>query len=82
MIKPFDRLKEQLAVKTIPESIMIDVGSTITDIPKFIKSHIKYLDNNPGKLVYLPYYDRLVLLNKLIDDNRSKKDKRFKSGPV
>lgn len=63
-VKPYDRLKEHIREATFPKQVELMYNQVVTDVPKFIASHISYLDANPGKRIYKPYYDRLVLLLK------------------
>lgn len=62
--KPFVKLKTKILKSKFPNEIRLDAATVITDVPKFIKSHISTLEANTGKLGYLPYYDRLVSLLK------------------
>lgn len=34
---------------------------------KFIKSHLEYLKSNSGNKAYMPYYDRLVKIKKILE---------------
>lgn len=52
---------------TITEKeVRLNQCETITDIPKFIETHIAYLKNNSGNKIYLPYYNRLCQLKTII----------------
>jgi hypothetical protein len=49
----------------LPESIVLDGGTTIVDVPKFIESHITVLQNSGENTVYEVFHDRLVKLKVL-----------------
>jgi hypothetical protein len=66
---PLDRLEKELKAMTFPEQVRISKCEVVTNVPKMIDSHIKILQNNPGNRVFMPYYDRLLLLRFAIDTN-------------
>ena len=43
----------------IGENIRVDECTTVTDLKKFVRSHISILRKNKGNKLYMPYYDRL-----------------------
>jgi hypothetical protein len=56
----------------LPEYITIQRGEHITDVRKFVDSHISTLRANSGNRTFLPYYNRLLALVKILQhDNRS-----------
>jgi len=59
---PLARLEKELKQMTFPEQVRISKCELITNVPQMIDSHIKILKGNPGNRLYLPYYDRLILL--------------------
>ena len=61
----FNQLKVSLRSKTLSGPIQLSKGQLIIDVDKFIDSHIKFLENNSGKEWFMPYYNRLVKLNRL-----------------
>ena len=60
------QLKQSLSTKTLSSPIQLSKGEVIMDVKKFIASHIKFLENNSGNITFMPYFDRLVKLNKLL----------------
>ena len=60
----FDKLKIRLRNGKFPKEIRLDKGSVITDVPKFIESHIKTLEANSGNKTFKPYYYRLIKILK------------------
>ena len=58
-------LKEHLAKINIQE-FQLDEATFITDVPKFIDSHISVLERNSGNKKFLPYYNRLLKLLDLL----------------
>jgi hypothetical protein len=48
------------------EPINLNEAETITDCKKFVDSHLKYLKGQKGNRLYLPYYDRLIKLYKIL----------------
>ena len=38
----------------------LDNGTTIINVEKFVNSHLKYLESNPGNKRFMPYYLRLL----------------------
>ena len=57
-----DRLERELKAMTFPEQVRISKCEVVTNVPKMIDSHIKTLRGNPGNKLFMPYYDRLMLL--------------------
>ena len=43
----------------ISGDLRVDECTTVTDLKKFVQSHIRILRNNKGNRLYMPYYDRL-----------------------
>ena len=50
-----------------PDEIRIDECSTITNVEKMVKSHIKFLKANSGNRKFQPYYDRLILVYRTLN---------------
>jgi hypothetical protein len=44
----------------LPESMEIDTGVVIQDVPLFLQSHIDYLEVNAGKKPSEVYLDRIL----------------------
>jgi len=61
-----ENLEKRLATCTLPETISLSIGETITDVPYMVKNHITILKSNPGNRTFLPYYLRLLKLYKKI----------------
>ena len=64
---PLARLEKELKQMTFPEQVRISKCELITNVPQMIDSHIKILKGNPGNRLYLPYYDRLLMLRFAVD---------------
>jgi hypothetical protein len=64
---PLDRLEKELKAMTFPEKVRISKCELITNVPQMIAGHLKMLKGNPGNRLYLPYYDRLLLLRFAVD---------------
>ena len=54
-------LKEHLAKINIQE-VQLDSATFVSDVPKFIDTHISFLERNSGNKTFKPYYDRLMKL--------------------
>lgn len=48
------------------EEIRLSEHEVIIDPQKFVKSHLNALKGNPGNKTFLPYYDRIVKLYKIL----------------
>jgi hypothetical protein len=64
---PLNRLEKELKAMTFPEQVRISKCELITNVPQMIAGHLKMLKGNPGNRLYLPYYDRLLLLRFAVD---------------
>ena len=64
---PLARLEKELKAMTFPEQVRISKCELITNVPQMIDSHIKILKGNPGNKLFMPYYDRLLLLRFAVD---------------
>jgi len=53
----------------IPYKVVINKGTVINDVKKSVDSHINILKENAGNRVYLPYYDRLMIIYKTIKND-------------
>ena len=56
-----DELEKRVRAASFDNNIPIS-GGKITDVQKFIDSHITTLRANSGKRLFMPYYKRLVSL--------------------
>jgi hypothetical protein len=59
---PLARLEKELKAMTFPEQVRISKCEVVTNVPKMIDSHVKVLKANTGNRLFMPYYDRLILL--------------------
>jgi len=66
--KNLKELKQRLQpFANMDNQIRFNEESTITNVGKMIGSHIECLEANPGNRAYMPYYERLVMLLKLLE---------------
>jgi len=67
-----DEIEAYLKDAELPEYIQITDAEKVTDVRLFIDNHIAILRANSGNRTYLPYYNRLLALTKILQhDNRS-----------
>jgi hypothetical protein len=64
---PLNRLEKELMAMTFPEQVRISKCELITNVPQMIAGHLKVLKGNPGNKLFMPYYDRLLLLRFAVD---------------
>jgi hypothetical protein len=64
---PLARLEKELKAMTFPEQVRISKCELVTNVPKMIDSHVKVLKANTGNRLFMPYYDRLILLRFSVD---------------
>jgi hypothetical protein len=70
----YPELKRRLLEIELPtEPIKLSNNEVITDVKKMITSHVTTLDANPGNLIYMPYYNRLVDLYEILS-SRNEQD--------
>jgi hypothetical protein len=60
-----EELEQFFNSSNLPSKVKLSFG-TITDVPKFIKSHLSYIKANKQKLTFRPYLERLVEVKNLI----------------
>jgi len=41
---------------------LFDSATFVSDVPKFIDTHISFLERNSGNKTFMPYYNRLIKL--------------------
>ena len=59
--KKVDSLKKYFSTyPDLPKTLPYNDYTTITDLPRFIDEHIRYVDQNAPKRTYMPYLDRLL----------------------
>ena len=67
-----EQIEDYLNSVTLPEYITIKQGEKIVDVKGFVDSHISALKANSGNRTFLPYYNRLLALVKILEhDNRN-----------
>lgn len=64
---PLARLEKELKAMTFPEQVRISKCELITNVPQMIAGHLKVLKGNPGNKLFMPYYDRLLMLRFAVD---------------
>ena len=64
---PLKRLEKELKEMTFPEQVRISKCEVVTNVPQMIDSHLKVLKANTGNRLFMPYYDRLMLLRFAVD---------------
>tara|TARA_R110000796_G_scaffold70362_1_gene160118 strand:- start:1057 stop:1263 length:207 start_codon:yes stop_codon:yes gene_type:complete len=64
---PLNRLEKELKEMTFPEQVRISKCELITNVPQMIAGHLKVLKGNPGNKLFMPYYERLMLLRFAVD---------------
>jgi len=47
--------------------VRLNQESIVTNVGHMIGTHVKILEANPGNRVYMPYYDRLVMLLTILE---------------
>lgn len=62
--KQIKELEAFFSKSKLPASIQLEPGTVLTDVQKFVGSHLNVLKNNPDKNFYEVFYDRLGRLKK------------------
>ena len=52
--------------KKLPNEVILDQATKLTNTSVFVKTHIRILESNPGNSRYLPYYKRLIKLVEIL----------------
>lgn len=66
--KNFKELKKRLQpFVNMDNQIRLNQETNITNVSLMINSHVKMLEGNPGNRLYMPYYDRLVMLLAILE---------------
>lgn len=55
-------LRAYFAKTTLNDGVYLNDAEQITDVRKFVDSHLKFLESNSGNRTFLPYYNRLMKL--------------------
>lgn len=61
-----DNLEKFFASKQLPEKIQLGPGETITDLKKFLESHLTILKAKPNVSINEVFYLRLIKLKNLL----------------
>lgn len=51
----------------LPKQIKLNLHTNITDVAKFVHSHLQTASNNIGNKTFVSYYDRLEELKTLLE---------------
>jgi hypothetical protein len=51
---------------TLPKSVNLNGWTKITNVQGFINSHLEYVKANNGNRLYMPYFDRLQVLQQIL----------------
>lgn len=66
--KDLSELEQFFKGAKLPKEIQLEAGTNITDVSKFIDSHLAVLRNNGNKPAYQSFHQRLLTLKaKLVD---------------
>ena len=69
----YPELKRRLLEIELPtKPVKLSNNDVVVDVRKMMTAHISVLDANPKNLIYMPYYNRLVDLYKIL----SRKDEQ------
>ena len=60
------------SLTTLPQTLVYNEHTTITDVPKFVESHLRYVKANPDKRSFQGYYARLVRVRELLEQQLDK----------
>ena len=64
--KQIRELEDYFKIAALPDTIVLDAGSRVDDVPRFIQSHLRVLRNNADKPAYEVFYLRLQKVKELI----------------
>lgn len=64
--KQIRELEDYFKVAALPDTIELDAGSRVGDVPRFIQSHLQVLRNNADKPAYEVFYLRLQKVKEII----------------
>jgi hypothetical protein len=56
-------------IKNLPKELQLYSGTRITDLPKFIETHLILLSSGISPAVQTPVLDRIFKLKDLLEDN-------------
>lgn len=70
MSKRIDELQEYFDEAILPDGpIKLSPGETILHPGKFVDCHLSFLKANPGKRLFLPYFERLEKFYLILNPN-------------
>lgn len=65
---PFKELKKRLEpFRNMDNAVQISNEAKATNIGLMISTHIDILEANPGNRVFMPYYDRLLAVLRILE---------------
>lgn len=68
--KDIKKLEKYFSAAEMPiHPLRLNEASWITNVSKFVKSHLDIVKANSGNKTYKPYLDRLKELKKLLENN-------------
>lgn len=67
-------LEDYFSSIQLPDTLRINQCTFANNLRKLVDSNIEYLKAHPGNKVYLPYYNQLVEIKKVLEtlDNKNK----------
>lgn len=57
--------------KELPQTLRIDRGTNITDVPKMVESHLTVINAHRGSKVTEPFIARLIQLKDILDAEKT-----------
>lgn len=63
-----EALETFFASAELPSQIQLTKWERVNDIPRFIAGHLATIKSHIGNKKFEPYFDRLVLLRKLLEE--------------
>ncbi len=65
---PLSEVKKRLApFRNYDDKIKISPEAKVVNVSQMIESHVSILEANSGNKTYLPYYERLLMLLKVLE---------------
>lgn len=65
---PLSELKKRLApFRNYDNEVQISPEAKVSNVSMMIESHVSVLEANSGNKTYLPYYERLLMLLKVLE---------------
>lgn len=63
-----DELEQYFKERELPETFHLNSYTNIVNCRKFVDNHIAILKANPKKIIYLPYWERLVKFKNMLNE--------------